>query len=234
MLTTIIYPLCWAGIALCAWHAWRLWKNRALLALESDAAPANTRRVRETLAAVTFATVVMQGLLFAAMRVPSGAQYFFGTFAAHVCLAWIAIEALPRVWLRGAVTATYGIAGTWLSFHSMWAAHRDGSPIEPMQPTLGQQTALAQTLSQYDSPAVFSDVPHLQNYSQGVRSLMLLLPQSSGKKGTRILITQRTGTDAKRGDLAVRELTDSEAMPHSAKPIDITPLPEGWYPDSGK
>ena len=192
----------------------------------------NTRRVRETVAAVTFATVVMQGLLFAAMRVPSGAQYFFGTFAAHVCLAWIAVEALPWVWLRGAVTATYGFAGAWLSIHSMWIAHRDGCPVDPMQPTLGQQTALAQTLSRYDSPAVFSDVPHLQNYSQGVRSLMLLMPQSSGKKGARLLVAQRTDADAKRGDFAMRELSDTESLPDSAKPIIVTPLPEGWYPGS--
>ena len=232
MLATIVYPLCWAGIALSAWHAWRIWKNRAQSAPQNESGRMNTRRVRETVAAVTFATVVMQGLLFAAMRVPSGAQYFFGTFAAHVCLAWIAVEALPWVWLRGAVTATYGFAGAWLSIHSMWIAHRDGCPVDPMQPTLGQQTALAQTLSRYDSPAVFSDVPHLQNYSQGVRSLMLLMPQSSGKKGARLLVAQRTDADAKRGDFAMRELSDTESLPDSAKPIIVTPLPEGWYPGS--
>ena len=232
MLTTIIYPLCWIGIALAAWHAWRLWKNRAQPAHENETAAAATQRVRETLAAVAFATVVMQGVLFAAMRVPSGAQYFFGAFAAHVCLAWLAVEALPWLWLRGAVTAAYGFAGAWLSLHSMWTAHRDGSPVEPMQPTLGQQATLVRTLAQYDSPAVFSDMPHLQNYPQGVRSLMLLMPHSSGKKGARIFVTHRTGADAKRGDFFTRELGETEMLPASAKPIDITPLPEGWYPKS--
>ncbi len=230
MLTTIIYPLCWAGIALCAWHTWKVWKNRAQPAHENETADTAMRRVREALATATFATVVMQGLLFAAMRVPSGAQYFFGTFAAHVCLAWIAVEALPGIWLRGAITAAYGFAGAWLSLHSMWTAHRDGCPVEPMQPTLGQQAELARTLSQFDSPTVFSDVPHLQNYSQGVRSLMLMMPQSSGKKGARILVTQRADADAKRGDFAVRKLGETEALPESARPIAITPLPEGWYP----
>lgn len=232
MLTMLIYPLCWIGIALGAWHAWRFWKNRAQSATKSEAARTDTRRVRATLAAVTFATVAMQGLLFAAMRVPSGAQYFFGTFAAHVCLAWIAVETLPWLWARSAITAAYGFASAWLSLHSMWTAHRDGCPIEPLQPTLGQQTALARTLSQYDSSAVFSDVPHLQNYSQGVRSLLLLMPQSSGKKGARILVTLRADAYAKRGDFSTRELSDIEALPDSAKPIDITPLPEGWYPKS--
>ena len=103
-----------------------------------------------------------------------------------------------------------------------------------MQPTLGQQTELVRTLSRYDSPAVFSDVAHLQNFSQGVRSLTLMMPPSSGKKGARILVTQRADADAKRGDFAVRELRETEALPESAKPIVVTPLPEGWYPGSGK
>ena len=169
MLTSIIYPLCWLGIALAGWRAWRHWKNRAVEIPGDSALPASADAVRRSLALVALATVLMQGVLFAAMRVPSGAQYFFGTFAAHVFLAWLAVEALPWLWLRGAITAAYGIAGAWLSFHSMWTAHRDGCPVEPMQPTLGQQSALVQTLSRYDSPLVFSDVPHLQNYSQGDR-----------------------------------------------------------------
>ena len=36
--------------------------------------------------------------------------------------------------------------------------------------------------------------------------------------------------DGKRGEFAVRELGDAEAVPASAKPMDITPLPENWYP----
>ena len=234
MLTSIIYPLCWAGIAIAAWRAWQRWKNRATEIPGTDALPAPASAVRESLALIALATVIMQGLLFAAMRVPSGAQYFFGTFAAHVCLAWLAVEALPRLWMRGAITAAYGIAGAWLSFHSMWTAHRDGCPVEPMQPTLGQQAALAHWLSEYDSPLVFSDVPHLQDYPQGVRSLMLLMPPLSGKKGARILVTQKPGADTKRGDFDMRELGETEAIPESAKPIVITPLPEGWYPGSGK
>ncbi len=234
MLTTIIYPLCWAGIALCAWHAWRLWKRRAQPAVKNENTPDAMRRSRQALAAVTLATVAMQGLLFAAMRVPSGAQYFFGTFAAHVALAWLAVEALPWIWLRGAVTAAYGFAGAWLSLHSMWTAHRDGCPVEPMQPTLGQQAELARTLSRYDSPTVFSEVPHLQNYPQGVRSLMLLVPPSSREKGARILVSASTATGAKRGDFSLRELAETEPLPESAKPVVITPLPELWYPGSGK
>ena len=226
MLTSIIYPLCWLGIALAGWRAWRHWKNRAVEIPGDSALPASADAVRRSLALVALATVLMQGMLFAAMRVPSGAQYFFGTFAAHVFLAWLAVEALPWLWLRGAITAAYGIAGAWLSFHSMWTAHRDGCPVEPMQPTLGQQTALVQTIRGYDSPLVFSDVPHLQNYSQGVRSLLLLTPPPSGKKGARLFVTH----GAKRGDFQVRELNDTEAPPETAKPIIITPLPEGWYP----
>ena len=230
MLTTIIYPLCWAGIALAAWRVWHHWKNRASEIPGDGALPASANAVRETLALVSLATVILQGLLFAAMRVPSGAQYFFGTFAAHVCLAWLAVEAMPRAWMRVVTTAAYGLAGAWLSFHGMWTAHRDGCPVEPVQPTLGQQFSLAQTLSRHDSPMVFSDVPHLQNYPQGVRSLMLLMPQSPGKKGARISVTQRTGAGAKRGDFDTREFGDAAVLPESAKPIDVTPLPEGWFP----
>ncbi|MEO6741777.1 MAG: hypothetical protein ABIP20_16150 [Chthoniobacteraceae bacterium] len=230
MLTTIIYPLCWAGIAVAVCCARRHWKNRGAEIPGDSALPASPHAVRECLALVALATVIMQGLLFAAMRVPSGAQYFFGTFAAHVCLAWLAVEALPWLWLRGAISAVYGFAGAWLSFHGMWTAHRDGCPVEPMQPTLGQQTALAHSLGSYDSPLVFSDVPHLQDYPQGVRSLMLLVPHSSGKKGARILVAQRPGAGALRGDFDMRELGGTEAIPDSAKPIIITPLPEGWYP----
>jgi len=234
VLTTIIYPLCWGGIVFAAWCAWCHWKNRAAPLQSESAPPAPAGVVRETLALVSLATVIMQGLLFAAMRVPSGAQYFFGTFAAHVCLAWLAVNALPWMWLRGSITAVYGLAGAWLSFHGMWIAHRDGCPVEPMQPTLGEQFALAQTLSRYDSPAVFSDTPHLQNYSQGVRALLLLLPQSQGKNGARIFITQRTEAGVRRCEFSVRELRDAEVVSDSAKQIDITPLPEGWFPPPAK
>jgi hypothetical protein len=236
-LTTIIYPLCWAGIALATWRSWRAWvrwKNRAMQIPGDGSLPVTAGTVRESLALVSFATVVMQGLLFAVMRVPSGAQYFFGTFAAHVCLAWLAVNALPWAWLRGAITATYGLAGAWLSFHGMWIVHRDGCPVEPVQPMLGQQFTLAQTLSRYDAPAVFSAVPHLQNYSQGVRALLLLLPNSPEKKGARILVTQRTDEGARRGEFSVRELNVAEVVPDSAKPIVVTPLPEGWYPQAAQ
>ena len=231
MLSSIIYPLCWAGIVLAAWRAWQHWTNRA----GSKELPASACAVRDSLAFVALATVIMQGLLFAVMRVPSGAQYFFGTFAAHVCLAWLAVEALPWAWLRGAITAAYGIAGAWLSLHGMWTAHRDGCPVEPVQPTLGEQTALVQKLRSYDCPVVFSDVPHLLQYPQGVRALLLLTPQPSGKSGARLLVTEHAGVGAKRGEFAVRELGTAELVPESANLVDITPLPEGWFPaDAGK
>ena len=230
LLSSLIYPLCWVGIALAGWRAWFHWKNRGAQIPGDNSVPAPAPAVRESLALVVLATVIMQGLLFAAMRVPSGAQYFFGTFAAHACLAWLAVEALPRAWMRAATTAAIGLAGAWISFHGMWITHRDGSHVEPMQPTLGTQFALVQTLNRYSAPAVFTDAPHFQQYAQGVRALRLLLPPATGKAGARLLITHVISPDGRRDEFDVRELDSAESIPASATPMDITPLPENWYP----
>ena len=229
-LTLLVYPLCWAGLALAARRAWKLVRNHPATARENETVIAKENNVRDAVAAVALAAVVMQGLLFAVMRVPSGDQYFFGTFAAHVCLAWLGVDALAACSLRNAAIAAWGIAGASLSFHAMLLAHERGLPGDPAPPSLAVQQEVARSLGEYSAPVVFTDAPYLRRFPQGIRALRLLLPIASGKSGARLLITPRIESDGKGGRLEVRELADAEILPPSATPLDITPLPEGWFP----
>ncbi|MEQ1853614.1 MAG: hypothetical protein ABMA01_18710 [Chthoniobacteraceae bacterium] len=221
----IIYPLCWAGIGIAALCASGRGRCPVGTALDPTAA------TRRDIMVVALATVVMQGLLFAVMRVPSGAQYFFGTFAVHIFLAWLAVESLPRPWLRFACTAAYGVACGWLSLHALWLTHRDGSAIEPLQPTLGSQAELARTLNRAGARSIFTDVAHLQNYAQGVRALRLLLPPAEADSAPRLLVRYRSG---RRGEFDVSEMSAPSEQPEGFSEVDVTPLPEGWYPGLGK
>jgi hypothetical protein len=224
----IIYPLCWAGIgiaALCVSGRWRCPAGRV-----SDPVIATRRDIM----VVALATVVMQGLLFAVMRVPSGAQYFFGTFAVHIFLAWLAVESLPRQWMRLACTAAYGVACGWLTLHALWLTQRDGSAIEPLQPTLGSQVELVETLNAAGVRSIFTDVAHLQNYAQGVRALRLLLPPVEADSAPRLLVRYRSGPGARRGEFEVSEIGGTSPLPDGISEVDVTPLPDGWYPGPGK
>ena len=228
ILSALAYPLCWAGIAIAAGRVCRHWRNAGWPA-RGVTSPGSAEGVREALAWVCFATVIIQGGLFAATRVPAGPQYFFGTFAAHVFLAWLAVSAMPKAWMRTATTAAYGLGGAWLSFYGAWITHQEGPSVRPSQPKLGSQAALAEKLSGYGSVEAFTDVPHLWHYAQGVRSLRLLLP-SGGKEHARLLITDRGRPRGRAIDFEVQELSAGESVPMAAKPVDLAPLPAGWFP----
>ena len=229
----IIYPLCWAGLSIAGWRAWGHLRSRTTPIPCDFSVPVSAAATKEGITLVVLAAAVMQGLLFAAMRVPSGAQYFFGTFVVHVFLAWLAVESLPWIWLRSLSTAAYGLAGAWLTSHELWVAHRNGI-IDPLQPNLGSQVELARTLNRNGAHAVFTDVAHLQKYAQGVRALRLLLPHSEMDSGPKLLVRYRSGPGTKRGEFEVTEIGETTPLPDGASEVDVTPLPEGWYPKPTK
>jgi hypothetical protein len=176
----------------------------------------------------------MQGVLCAVMRVPSEEQYFFGTFAAHVSLGWLALEALRAVVLRTAVLAAWGIATAWLGLYSIVFVHLHGLPGDSPRPSLAAQVETARSLGEYVAPKVFTDVAQLQRYPQGIRTLRLLTPLPERKTGARLLVTHRVEPDVRPGALEVRELAGTDPLPPSATPFDITPLPAGWFPDPAR
>lgn len=230
-LATVIYPLCWVGIGIAGWHTWGFLRNRKHPGAGGTFSIASETTARRQVTVIALAAVVMQGLLFAVTRVPSEAQYFFGTFVAHIFLAWLAVESLPWRWLRSFFTAAYGLAAVWLSWHHLLITHRDGSPIRPYQPGLGSQVELARILNEKGAQAVFTDVAHLQKYAQGVRALRLLLPRSETGTGPRLLVRYGSGGPGKKPDeLWVTEISETMPLTSVFEAVSVSPLEEGWYP----
>jgi hypothetical protein len=126
------------------------------------------------------------------------------------------------------------VACGWLSLHAIWLTHRDGSAIEPLQPTLGSQVELARTLNRAGVRSIFTDVAHLQNYAQGVRTLRLLLPRAETNSAPPLIVRYQSGPGARRGEFDVSEISAPSSLPDGFSKVDVTPLPEGWHPGMGK
>jgi hypothetical protein len=83
--TKVIYGLIWMGIASCAAVALRAWsRHRPFTPLQ-------------IVCTVALAGFLVQALLYGGLRIPSGPQYFFGTFALHAFYAWMGVTALMWV-----------------------------------------------------------------------------------------------------------------------------------------
>lgn len=198
----LIYPLIWLGLAV-AIRACR------------DPQP-STRR---TLAGVALAGLAVQAILFAALRLPTAPQYYFGTFPLHVLAAWFAIDALHR-WRLGCVLgALYCWGVTFITVGGMLAVHHHGYERTGW-PTLRDATAVVRELNHFTDTTALTDVPLYQTSPQPIRALRLLLPphDDEPRASGRLLIT--------RG-----HVVETDAPPPQARTIDITPLPRDWIPD---
>jgi hypothetical protein len=225
-MSQLIYPLLWLGIGLAAWRAGavlRRWRSPV-----DEASPASIA-VRDEVSSVLLVSLILQALLFAALRVPPAPQYFFASFATIVFFAWLAVEVK---WLR-ALGALYGAACLALTLTGMQSVHLRGYETTGWL-RLWKCAALAQALNRFSDTEAVTDVATLQEAPQCLRALRLLYPPVGGETSRasgRLFITLRWLSDTPADELALIELAADEAPPPNAKPLDLAPLPRDWVPD---
>ena len=217
----LIYPLIWLGMTLGAWRVARAWRARENLS------------VRERVTAVALAGLLCQALLCGLMRIPTQPQYYFGTFALHALMAWLAVEALGR-WRAGALPGVlFGLSGAVLTVSAALAIHAHGFENQRW-PTLGNSVEVARELNRFTDATVKTDVALLQRNPQILRTLRLLLPPARGevqRASGRLTIHQSMYRDGKI-QLAEWQIVDGQPYqpaPHS-QALDVTPLPKDWFP----
>ena len=219
----LIYPLVWLGIALSAVRAWRVWGGRKNLS------------PRDVVSCVALAGLIGQALLCGLMRIPAQPQYFFGTFVLHALMAWLAVEALSR-WRAGALPGVlYAAGGAVLTVSAMLVIHTHGFE-KPRWPTLGNDVEVVRELNRFTDTTVQTDVVVLQKNPQILRTLRLLLPPAPGaaqRESGRLAISfLHDSTSVPYEKIQLTELApDATASPKSL-PLDVTPLPKNWVPDS--
>jgi len=222
-LSRLIYPLIWLGIAAAGSRVAGVW--RALRA-RADVAP------RDLFAALLVACLALQFVVCAALRIPPGPQYFFGTFALHAALAFLGIELLGKVRLATPVGVLLAAANVFITLGVAIIIHTRGYE-QPGWPTMGNCLGVVRQLNGYADQVVLTDIKLFQDYPQPIRTLRLLVPPEPGPKPRhrRLLLTYQRVGEIQTGDLIIKELSRTDPRPPGAVLIDITPLPEGWVPD---
>lgn len=220
----LIYPLIWLGILISAQRVWVAWRRGGAALVPSP---------RDAVAAVALGGLLFQALLCGVMRVPAQPQYFFGTFALHVAMAWLAVDALSR-WRAGALPGVlYAAGGAVLTVSALLAIHARGFE-RPRWPTLANGVAIARELNHFTDTTAVTDIALYQKHPQMLRTLRLLLPPAPGepqRSSERLLITYRADVPQPTGQVRLTELPPGTAAPPDSQPLDVTPLPKNWVPD---
>lgn len=217
LVARLVYPLAWCGVAVAAGLA-----LRRIAGAESV--------VRIVIARVALATLLMQALIFGLMRVPAEPQYFFGTFAVHALLPWLAVDGLFWKTLGRWLGLAYGLAVTALTLGGSIVIHRHGYAAEPPRVTLANQLEIARSLNAFSDTSALTDVALYQRYPQALRALRLLLPpRPDGPRPAQGKLVIRTAPGTSRVELLD---APADAMPSGLVPLDLTPLPKGWQPPS--
>jgi hypothetical protein len=222
-ISRMIYPVVWLGIIAAALRV-----KITLRALRDRITP----EPRDVLATLAIVCLAAQFALFNALRLPTGLQYFFGTFGLHVFLAFLGIEMLGRVRLALPVGVALLAANTFITVGAMRAF--SGHCLEaPGWPTLSNCVGAVQQLNRYANQVVLTDVDFFQRYPQPIRTLRLLIPPDSGPKpkARRLLLSYKREDGKQTGEFTVTELANDQKRPPGAVLMDVTPLPEGWVPD---
>lgn len=224
----LIYPLLWSGIALAMWRA------RAVLSRwRSPAAetPSASTAVRDEVSAVLLFALLLQMLLFAALRIPPGPQYFFASFATIVFFTWLAVDVK---WLRP-MGFLYGAAGLALTLSGMRTIHARGYEATGWL-RLWKCVELAGALNRFSDTEALTDVPMLQEAPQCLRTLRLLYPATSGETPRahgRLFITLHWAPGVPADEMTLIETAAGESTGTNARTLDLTPLPRNWVPDPG-
>ena len=206
----LFYPLAWLGIGVSACSAWRAARRQP------------TMTAGESVTLVLLVAIVLQALLFGAMRIPAAPQYYFGTFALHVLAALLGVSAL-RQWRIGAVLGgLYVVGSAILTLEATISIHQHGYE-RPNWPKLTTSVNIARQLDAFSDTSALTDVAVYQKAPQALRTLRLLLPPdpaTTPRLSGRLFITD-----------TVTELSSSAEPPPGSASIEITPLPKDWVPD---
>ncbi len=222
----LIYPLIWFGVLLSVRRVWLAWRKGGAGSVLTP---------RDEVAAVVLGGLLFQALLSGVMRVPAKPQYFFGTFALHVAMAWFAVDALRR-WRVGALPGVlYAAGAAVLTVSALLAIHARGFE-KPRWPTLANGVAIARALNAFTDPTALTDVALYQKHAQPLRTLRLLLPPAPGqpqRTSGHLLITHRPDVPRPTGQVRLIEVPPNTAPPPGSQPLDVTQLPKNWVPDPG-
>ena len=219
----LIYPIIWIGIL-----AASLRVGPVLRALRAGTAV----EMRDLMSVLMIACLAVQFVIFTALRIPPGPQYFFGTFALHAFLAFCGIEALGKVRLALPAGGLLLGANAFITIGGMTTVHTRGYEA-PGWPTMANCLGAVRQLNQYADHVVLTDVPLLQDYPQPIKALRLLVPPEPGPKprNRRLLLSYKRKDGKQTGEFVVTELARNEKRPPGAVLMDVSPLPQDWTPD---
>ena len=219
----LVYPLIWLGILL------SLFRLPSTLRSLRSHSPISTP---EIFSAILLLSLFLQFLLFSTLRIPPGPQYFFGTFALHVALAFLGLHSLQKYALALPTSATLLSANTFLTVGAIITTHQYGFPL-PCWPTMISSSHGVAQLNHYSDQSVFTDIDLFKRFPQPIRTLRLLSPPplNSSPPHGRLFLTYRQENGRSTGDLVVQELPENLPLPPSSLLIEITPLPKNWAPD---
>ena len=222
-LSRLIYPVIWLGIGAALLRVAPVWR-----AFRAGAAVAP----RDLFPAILVACLGLQFILFTALRIPPGPQYFFGTFALHAALALLGVEVLAKVRLALPVGALLGGANAFITLGGMHTVHTRGFEA-PGWPTMTNCLGAVRQLDRYADQVVLTDIELFQRFPQPIRTLRLLAPPPPGPKPRhrRLLLSYKRKDGVQTGEIVVTELARDEQRPPGAILIDVTPLPANWVPD---
>jgi hypothetical protein len=162
---------------------------------------------------IALAGFVLQLLYFGALRIPPQPQYFFGTFGLHVLLAWVGVEALHFIPLRGVLVGLYGLCLGIVTLGSMWTIHRAGWADGPVSPTLNNQIEVVRQLNQYSDKSVRTNVTaYLYDPPHALRVLRLLQPPDAlpTKESGRLVIRYKPASAGPTAPAAPIELIEAK------------------------
>ncbi len=221
----LFYPLAWVGIGVMAVSAWKIFRQARLGPASSVDIPP-----RDSVCCVIFAGLVFQAVLFGFMRIPAAPQYFFGTFALQVAVAWFGVDALRR-WRLGAILGiAYGIASAVLTLEGAWSVHEYGYE-RPLWPTLASSVQVARELDRFADTTALTDVAVYQKSPQALRTLRLLLPPFAAPTAGSPHGLLITTAGEKPGATILREIPPDAPPSARGQWIEVTPLPKDWVPD---
>jgi hypothetical protein len=185
---------------------------------------------RDTMGGIAVSALVLQALLYGLMRVPAAPQYFFGSFAVDVLLAWLGVTALRRVLgLEWAAVGLYALCGAGITLSALWQTHQFGYPRNTHRPTLANQIQVAQELNRYSDITALTDVvPYLEfaNNPKLLRCLRMFYPSVPGQFQTRsgrLMIRYASGPDGHDSRIELIEMADPFDVPVGARRIYVTP-----------
>jgi len=191
---------------------------------------ARATNARDALGGVAVIAVVLQGLLYGLLGVPAAAQYFFGSFAIDVLLAWLAIDALRRVrGLDWAAIGIYGLCSAGITLSALWQTHQFGYARNTHRPTLANQIEVARELNRYSDVGAWCDVtPYLEFGSDPklLRCLRMFYPPEPGQIQTRsgrLVIRYVSGPEGKDSRIELIEASKPGDVSEGARAIYVTP-----------